>query len=113
AHAIELNEVDDALQGLAVGNLLAPHSGREQHTLQLVGLQPKVAAGHDVVEHAHVREQLDMLEGARDTEPRHGARRQARYFAAAKADDAVAAVNAVDAIEGAGLAGTVWADQRE
>ena len=72
-----------------------------------------MAAGHDVVEHAHVREQLDVLEGAGDAEPGDRARRQAGDVLAAEADAALAAVDAADAVEGAGLAGAVGADQRE
>ena len=76
-HPLQLHELDDAFHGLAVGDLLALHGGREQHALQRVCGKARMAAGHDVVKHAHVPEQLDMLEGARDAEPRHGAPDQA------------------------------------
>jgi hypothetical protein len=72
-----------------------------------------VPSGHDVVEHAHVPEQLDVLEGAGDAEPGHGAWRPARNVLAAEADATLAAVDAADAVEHAGLAGAVGADQRE
>ena len=45
-----------------------------------------MAAGHQVVEHAHVREQLAVLEGAGDAEPGDRVRRTAGDVVAAKAD---------------------------
>ena len=60
-----------------------------------------------------MREQLDVLERARDAEARHRARRQRGDVLAAKADAALALVDAADAVEDAGLAGAVGADQRE
>ena len=76
-HALQLHELDDAFDRLAMAHFLAPDRGQEQHLLQRVGGKARVTAGHDVVEHAHVREQLDVLEGAGDAELGDRARRQA------------------------------------
>ena len=89
-HALQLHELDDALDRLAMAHFLAPDRGQEQHLLQRIGGEARVTAGHDVVEHAHVREQLDVLEGAGDAELGDRARRQAGDVLAAEADAALA-----------------------
>src|SRR5262245_57768305 len=107
SNAFQLNELDDAFHGFAMCDLLAANRRREEHALERIGGQPRMPPGHDVVEDAHVREQLDVLEGARNPEPGHRARRKARNVMPAKADAAFALVDAADAVESAGLAGAV------
>src|SRR5262249_46216143 len=66
----------------------------------------------DVVEGAEAPEQLDVLEGARDTEPRDLIGSQARDLTLAKMDGpARRTVETGDAVEDRGLAGAVRADQ--
>jgi hypothetical protein len=71
------------------------------------------AAGQQIVQDRHLREQLAVLERAREPEPRDLVRRAAGDVVAAQADRALAAVDAAHAIEHAGLAGAVRADERE
>ena len=66
-----------------------------------------------IVEHAHLREQLAVLECARQAETRDFVRRTPGNVLAAEADGAAAAIDAADTVERAGLAGAVGADQRE
>src|SRR5262245_4474557 len=68
---------------------------------------------HDVVEHAQVREQFNVLERAAKPKPCHRAGVEARNILPAEEDAAFTPVDAVDAIEGAGFAGAVRPDQRE
>src|SRR5215470_3610496 len=72
-----------------------------------------MAAGQEILDHCHVGEQLAMLEGARDPEPRDGMRRAAGKLLPAETDRPAATVEAADAVEDAGFAGAVRADQRE
>ena len=72
-----------------------------------------MAAGQQIFQHAHLREQFAVLEGAGQPEPGDLVRRLAGDVAAAEADRARAAVDAADAVENAGLAGAVRADQRQ
>ena len=89
AIALELDEFDDALDRLAVAHLLAPHARQKQHLGERIGGDARVAAGQEIVEHRHVREQLAVLEGAGDAEPRDLVRRAAGDILAAKADRAL------------------------
>ena len=73
----------------------------------------RVAAGEQIIEHAHLRKQFAVLEGAGDPEPRHLMRRQAGDVAPAEADRACAAIDAADAVEHARLAGAIRPDQRQ
>ena len=75
-----------------------------------------MAAEHEVVEHRHVGEQLDVLERARDADGRDLVRPAPRQLVlsaggAVKQDaPALRPVEAADAVEQAGLAGAVGAD---
>ncbi len=113
AVTLELDELDDALDRLAMAHLLAPHARKEQHLGERIGADAGVPAGQQVVEHRHLRKQLAVLERAREPEPRDLVRRAAGDVLAAEADRAVAAIDAADAVEHAGLAGAVRADQRQ
>src|SRR3990167_2567255 len=74
AIGLDLEEVDDALDELAVRHLLALGRPQSKRLLEEVALHAQVAAGHDVVEHAHALEQRQVLEGARDARLGHLAR---------------------------------------
>ena len=77
AIALELDELDDRLHRLALAHLLAPHARQEQHLGKRIGADARVAAGQQVVEHAHVRQQLAVLERAGEPEPGDLVRRAA------------------------------------
>ena len=71
-------------------------------------------ADEDVLEHCHPREELEVLEGARDPEPDHAARPDALQRAAVEDDVAgVEPVEARDRVEGRRLPGAVGADQAD
>ena len=72
-----------------------------------------MAAGQQVLDHGHLGKQFAVLERARHAEPRDLARRAPGDRLAAKADSARPAIDAADAVEHAGLAGAVRADQRK
>jgi hypothetical protein len=113
ADALQLDELDGPLHRLAVPHLLAAHGRQEQRLLQRIGAKAGVPPGHDVVEHAHMGEELDVLEGAGDAEPGDGARRAAGDVLSAEGNASLSMVDAADAVEHAGLAGPVRPDQRE
>jgi hypothetical protein len=73
-----------------------------------------VRARHEVVQHGHVAEELDVLEGAGDPEPRDLVRAHARDLMLAVVDvgdvPALGVVQAADAVEQAGLACAVGPD---
>ena len=71
-------------------------------------------AQHQVVENGHLREQLDVLEGAGDAQVCDAMRLQADQVLAAEADRArVGLVEPRDAVEDGRLAGSVGADHGE
>src|SRR4051812_1266709 len=73
-----------------------------------------VAPDHDVVEHAHMVEQREILEGAADAEWGARVRRQAGDVAAAMEQAALGRlVAAGDAVHDRGLARAIRADDRE
>src|SRR5207245_10518245 len=73
-----------------------------------------VPAEHEVVADGHLWEELDVLENARDPEPRDLVRPHPSEVAVAEAHAAgPRPVNAVQAIEDRGLARAVRADDRE
>ncbi len=111
--AFDLDEFDDPLHGLAVADLLLPHARQKKHLGERRGADARVPAGEQVVEHGHVAEQFAVLERARQAHSRDLVRRPPADVFAAKADRSLAAVDAADAVERAGLAGAVGADQRE
>ena len=113
AVALELDEFDDAFDRLAVAHLFASHRRQEQHFGQRIGAHARVPAGQQIVHDRHLRKQLAVLERACEPEPGDLVRLPARDVAAAKADLAFAMVDAAHAVEHAGLAGAVGADQGE
>jgi hypothetical protein len=75
---------------------------------------PDVAAGEDVVEHRHVREEGDVLEGAGDAQLGGLVGLHPHDRLALPADVALLGpVHLVDAVEDRRLAGAVGADDRE
>src|SRR5207247_1623719 len=82
------------------------------HEVEVVGMEPAVIAGEDVVQHSHPRPELDVLEGAGDS----AADDVLRTFVeeALAAEDKIAAlhrVKAADYVEKCRLAGAIWSDQ--
>src|SRR5882672_1825365 len=111
ADGLDLQEVDDALDGGAVGQLLGARGAPPERVGEDVAAHLEQAPRHDVVEHAHALEEGDVLEGARDAERRHVGRPQARAVGAGEADTALGGlVEAADDVEQRGLAGAVGAD---
>ena len=78
-----------------------------------VAAHQRVAAGHDVVEHAHALEERDVLERARDAFARRRVRLDVLPLGAVE-DDAAGlwVVHAVDDVEHRALAGAVRSDDR-
>ena len=111
ADVLDLEELDDFLDRVAVLGLLAPGTRQLQRDFEEAGVHVQVAAGHDVVEHRHAPEQRDVLEGAGDAEAGGVRRRHVRQALAAKGDAAfLRHVDAVDDVEHRALAGAVRAD---
>ena len=97
----------------AMGDLLAAHAREKQHFRKSIRAHARMAAGEQIIDHAHLRKQLAVLKGAGDAQARQFVRRQAGDVAAAKAYGALPAINAADAVEHAGLAGAIRPDQRQ
>ena len=70
APLLQLEEVDDVLDRRAVRELLPPGPPEPGDRRERAVAQVVVPAEHQVVEHRQVREELDVLEGAGDPEPR-------------------------------------------
>src|SRR5258705_2761930 len=111
ADGLDLQEVDDALDGGAVGQLLRARRAPPERVGEDVAAHLEQPARHDVVEHAHALEEGDVLERARDAERGHVGRRQVRALLAGEPDAALERViEAADDVEERGLAGAVGAD---
>src|ERR1700686_3704169 len=107
--------MDSLLALAAMLEFFAARAGQPvQRSRDEVVLQEVMPPDHDVVEHAHVLEQGEVLEGAADAEPRPGVGIERGDVLPAIEQLAfgrpVAARNAVD---DRGLAGAVGADDRE
>ena len=87
--------------------------GQIEHLRQQIRCDAAMPADQQIFQHGHLREQFAVLERARDAKPRDLVRRSGRYVLAAKPDAALAAIDAADAVEHAGLAGAVRTDQRQ
>ena len=114
AVGLDLEEVDDLLDGRAVGQLLlerpADERQRAEHPVAHVG----VAAEHEVVEHGQVGEQLDVLERARHAQAGDLVRLLADQVVAVEGHAAfLRLVDARQHVEDRGLAGAIGADDRE
>jgi hypothetical protein len=113
ADGLDLEEVDDVLDHLAVGDLLGP--GRAvvdtagQHPLLLVD----VPSDEEVVEDRHPLEERDVLEGPGDAELGPVGGRELGDVGPVELDVApLRTVDAGDAVEEAGLSGAVGSDDR-
>ena len=111
---LEVEELDDLLDRLAMLQLHAPDRGQEQQlgeeSRSLVGM----ACQQQVLQQRRVLEQLDVLEGACDAERGDAVRRHVGDVGAV--EDQLAAGRLVDAahqVEDGGLAGAVRADDGE
>src|SRR5262245_46850942 len=71
ANRLDLQEIDDALHGRAVRELLAPGRPPVDGVEQEVPAHLEEPPRHDVVEHAHALEERHVLEGARDAKGGH------------------------------------------
>ena len=69
AHRLQVEEVDDLLDLAAMRELLAPRAGEPiERAGEEIVAQQVMAPDHDVVEHGHMVEQREVLEGAADAE---------------------------------------------
>ena len=111
---LELDELQDAFDGLAL-RLLAGACRRQKKRLgNNAGIQTGVPADEQIIEHAEMRQQLPVLESARDAEARNGVRRLAGdAFAAEENIAARGTVDAAHAVEHARLAGAIRPDEGE
>src|SRR5919108_1790673 len=114
ADGLDLEEVDDALDEGAVGQLLPAGRPPPERVGDDVAAHLEQPARHDVVEHAHALEERDVLERPGDAQRGHVGRGQVRAVAAGEADRAlVGMVEAADDVEQRGLAGAVGPDDRQ
>src|SRR5262249_56002460 len=96
----------------ADGALLPGHEGQGQALGDDSGAHVTVPGHQEIVERAHVPEELHVLEGARDAEAGDLVRAKMREIAVAKSDGpAHRPVEAGDAVEDRRLARAVGADQ--
>src|SRR5574343_1176638 len=111
AEGLDLEEIDDVLDELAVRALLAFGGAPADGLLEDVRLHLEVAPRHDVVDHAHALEEREVLEGARHAHLGDLTRVHVREGLATEGDLAfLGRVDAVDAVEHRALAGAVGAD---
>ena len=112
--ALELDELDDALDRFALRALRRPGGRQKQRLREKAALQSAVPADEQIVEHAKMGQQFAVLEGARDATPGDRVRWLARDALAGEEHVARAGtVDAADAVQHASLAGAVRADERE
>src|SRR5262249_481919 len=111
ADADELEQLESAPLGIA---LFAQRRAVSQDRADDAGPGARVPADHHVLERREVREQADVLEGARDTGDRHFVGRQAGQRLGVEHEaPTVGRVDPRQHVEERGLAGAVWADQAE
>src|SRR4029077_19363264 len=100
ADVLDLEEVDDALDNLAMLDLLAFSGAGAQRLPKQPGPHAQVAAGHDVVERAHAAKQRDVLESAGDALFGRLVRAHARALHALICDGALLRmIEAVDTVQ--------------
>jgi hypothetical protein len=111
--ALELQEVDDLFDRESMARLLAPGAAEEERARHEAGPHVPMPAQEQVVEHAHVAEQLEELKGPGDAARGDPVRRQPVDGLAGEPDAAAArAAKPADGVEERGLAGAVGADER-
>ncbi|MCY1543866.1 hypothetical protein D9M68_797030 [compost metagenome] len=112
AQVFEFEEVQDLFGYGAVRHLFAVGEGVVEEGLGQRAFHVHEAAGQDVVEHAHVRQQVRALEGARQAGARHAVHRPAAEVLAFETHRALArAVEAREHVEQRALARAVGADE--
>ena len=113
AHAFQLAELDNPLDRLALASLAAAHQRQVQTLGKDIAAHMGVARHQQIVDDAHMGEDLAVLEGAGDAGAGETVAGQARQFGIVETDaPGIGAVDAADAIEHRGLAGAIGADQR-
>jgi hypothetical protein len=111
ADVLDLEEVDDLLDLLAMLDLFLQRRPVPEHLPAEVAMHVDRAAGHDVLQRRHALEQGDVLEGAGDALAHGMVWLHRPALDAAESDDAfLRRVEAVDDVEHRGLAGAVGAD---
>ncbi|MDT4866654.1 hypothetical protein FQZ97_1015200 [compost metagenome] len=111
---VDLEEIDDAFFHVAAQlGLFAARAAQVEEGVEHVGLQVRMAAELDVVEHGHAAEQRDVLEAARQAQRGAFRRGQARDVLALEQHAALRGlVEAGDRVEQRCLARAVGADHR-
>jgi hypothetical protein len=110
----EADAIERRARRLARRLVLPGDRGPMHQVSEDAGALVAVTADHDVLQHRHLRENLQVLERARQPAPRQPVGRKAGHRFAGKADDAVLRrVDAGNYIDQRGLARTVRADNRE
>ncbi len=115
SHRLKVEEVDDLLDLAAMFEFFAARAGQPvQRARDEIVPQQMMPPDHDVVEHAHMVEQREVLEGASDTKPWPGIRiERGDILSAVKQLAFGRPVAAGDAVDDRGLAGAVRADDRK
>src|SRR5439155_1097731 len=104
---LQVEEVDDRLDGLAVLQLQRTHPGQEEQLLEEARALVRVPSQQEILQHAGVLEQLDVLERPRDPAPRDLVGRHRGDVLAAEDEAAPRRlVDAAEQIEDRRLAGT-------
>src|SRR3974377_261929 len=97
--SFKLRECDDALHSFAMRDFRAAYAGHEQQLRQRRGRDSRVPSGEHVVQHTHFRDTFTMYKRAGAPEPGNDMRRFAVVSGPRKANRAVPAIDAADAIE--------------
>ena len=111
ARELQVQKVEDLLDPAPLRHFFLDDLLRKQNRADRAALHVSVPPEQHVVEHAHSREELDILKGAREAELGDPVRFQAREFASGELYAAVVAlVDARHAIKERGFAGPVRTD---
>ena len=111
ADVLNLQELDDLFDRLAVGSLFALRARQLESDLEEVGMLALAATGHDVVQHRHTFEQRDVLKGTRYTQARRPVGRHVAELLATQGDRAfLRPVDPVDHIQHGAFPRAVGAD---
>ena len=114
AEALKLDEFEHLFHRVPVHVLGGAHARQEECLGEEAGVDVRVARDEQVLDHAHVRKQLAVLEGAGDAEARNAMRPHTGDVFACETDATGArAIQAADAVQYRSLAGAVRSDQRE
>ncbi|MNQ89711.1 hypothetical protein D3C85_1050260 [compost metagenome] len=112
AQLFDLQELDDLFDLFARGDLFAPGAAPERERLQHGIVEVDVAPDQQVLDHAALTEERQVLKGAADAQAGKLGRLELRRVLALEQDLPLAGrQNAADEVEGGGLAGAIGADQ--